>query len=105
MSARHVPVTRRWLLVAPALLLLWIIGQIDKTHISLIIADHAFLTELSLEGHHPELGGLMSAFFVGYGIAIFGWGFLVDRFGPRRCAELAARSVAEQRRVWSLSKF
>jgi MFS family permease len=86
MSARHVPVTRRWLLVAPALLLLWIIGQIDKTHISLIIADRAFLTELNLEGHHPELGGLMSTFFVGYGIAIFGWGFLVDRFGPRRCA-------------------
>jgi len=86
MSARHVPVTRRWLLVAPALLLLWIIGQIDKTHISLIIADRAFLTELNLEGHHPELGGLMSTFFIGYGVAIFGWGFLVDRFGPRRCA-------------------
>jgi sugar phosphate permease len=86
MSARHVPVARRWLLVAPALLLLWIIGQIDKTHISLIIADRAFLTELNLAGRHPELGGLMSAFFVGYGVAIFAWGFLVDRFGPRRCA-------------------
>ena len=86
MPAAHVPAARRWLLVAPALLLLWIVGQIDKTHISLIIADRAFLTELNLEGHHPELGGLMSAFFVGYGAAIFAWGFLVDRFGPRRCA-------------------
>jgi sugar phosphate permease len=86
MPVRQFSFTRRWRLVAPALLLLWVIGQIDKTHISLIIADRAFLTELNLEGHHPELGGLMSAFFVGYGIAIFAWGFLVDRFGPRRCA-------------------
>jgi sugar phosphate permease len=86
MSAGHVPVARRWLLVAPALLLLWIVGQIDKTHISLIIADRAFLTDLNLAGHHPELGGLMSTFFAGYGVAIFAWGFLVDRFGPRLCA-------------------
>jgi sugar phosphate permease len=80
--------TRRWLTVAPAMLLLWVIGQIDKTHISLIIADRNFLQELSLTGsqHATELGGLMSTFFIGYGIAIFLWGFLVDRFGPRACA-------------------
>src|ERR1019366_6618831 len=29
---------------------------------------------------------LMGVFLVGYGIAIFLWGFLVDRFGPRVCA-------------------
>jgi len=29
---------------------------------------------------------LMSYFLLGYGIAIFLWGFLVDRFGPRVCA-------------------
>jgi ACS family glucarate transporter-like MFS transporter len=79
-------IARRWRLVAPALLLLWMIGQVDKTHISLIVADHAFLQELDLGGHNPALGGLMSAFFVGYGLAIFVWGFVVDRFGPRRSA-------------------
>ena len=31
--------SRRWLLVAPTLLFLWIIAQIDKTNVSLIIAD------------------------------------------------------------------
>ena len=82
----HRYLTRRWQLVAPALLLLWITGQVDKTHISLIVADRAFLQELGLAGHNPELGGLMSAFFVGYGVSIFAWGFLVDRFGPRVCA-------------------
>jgi MFS family permease len=68
------------------MLLLWIIGQVDKTHISLIIADKEFLDELGLAGHNAELGGLMTTFFGGYGIGIFVWGFLVDRFGPRRCA-------------------
>ncbi|OFW44369.1 MAG: hypothetical protein A3J28_13410 [Acidobacteria bacterium RIFCSPLOWO2_12_FULL_60_22] len=78
--------TRRWLLVAPALFVFWLVSTIDKTHISLIIADRAFLEELKLVGHNPELGGLMTAFFLGYGISIFVWGFLVDRFGPRACA-------------------
>src|ERR1700751_4049876 len=77
--------SRRWLLVAPALLFLWVIAQIDKTNVSLIIADPTFLRELNVAGHNTELGGLMSSFFVGYGVSIFIWGFLVDRFGPRKC--------------------
>src|ERR1700681_1077715 len=77
--------SRRWLLVAPALFFLWIIAQIDKTNVSLIIADPTFLRELNVAGHNTELGGLMSSFFVGYGVSIFIWGFLVDRFGPRKC--------------------
>src|ERR1700751_999532 len=79
------PLGRRWVLVAPALLFLWIIAQIDKTNVSLIIADATFLKELNVAGHNTELGGLMSSFFVGYGVSIFIWGFLVDRFGPRKC--------------------
>jgi len=81
----HWLLSRRWLFVAPALLFLWIIAQIDKTNVSLIIADPTFLRELNVAGHNAELGGLMSAFFVGYGVSIFIWGFLVDRFGPRKC--------------------
>jgi sugar phosphate permease len=89
---------RRWLLVAPALLFLWIVAQIDKTNVSLIIADPAFLKELNVGGHNTELGGLMSSFFVGYGISIFMWGFLVDRFGPRKC-------VIAGTLVWALLLF
>ena len=85
-ETRHWLMSRRWLLVAPALLFLWIIAQIDKTNVSLFIADAKFLKELNLVGHNAELGGLMSTFFLGYGVSIFAWGFLVDRFGPRRCA-------------------
>jgi sugar phosphate permease len=77
--------TRRWLFVAPSLALWWLIGQVDKINISLVIADPSFLRELKLQGRYGELGGLMSAFLLGYGVSIFLWGFLVDRFGPRRC--------------------
>ena len=77
--------TRRWLVVACSLTLWWIIGQFDKINISLVIADPAFLNELQLQGRNAELGGLMSTFFIGYGLSIVVWGFLVDRFGPRVC--------------------
>src|SRR5438105_6026396 len=86
-AAQNSPLmTRRWRLVAPALLFLWIVGQIDKTNISLIIANETFIKDLNLAGHNAQLGGLMGYFLLGYGIAIFLWGFLVDRFGPRICA-------------------
>ena len=85
-DSRNWLLTRRWLLVASAMLFLWIIAQIDKTNVSLIIADNHFLKELNLVGHNAELGGLMSAFFMGYGFSLFAWGFLVDRFGARNCA-------------------
>ena len=85
-ATRNWLMSRRWFLVAPTLLFLWIIAQIDKTNVSLFIADAKFLKELNLVGHNAELGGLMSTFFIGYGVSIFAWGFLVDRFGPRLCA-------------------
>lgn len=77
--------TRRWLLVATSMLLWWTIGQFDKINISLVIADKGFLDEMQMHGRFAELGGLMSWFFIGYGVSIFFWGFLVDRFGPRAC--------------------
>ena len=67
--------TRRWLVVACSLFLWWIIGQFDKINISLVISDNAFLRELQLEGRYGELGGLMSTFFIGYGVSIVLWGF------------------------------
>jgi hypothetical protein len=44
--------SRRWLLVAPTLLFLWLIAQIDKTKLSLFISDAKFLKELNLVGHN-----------------------------------------------------
>ena len=77
--------TRRWAVVACSLFLFWVIGQFDKINISLVIADQTFLNELRLQGRFAELGSLMSYFFVGYGVSIVVWGFLVDRYGPKIC--------------------
>ena len=85
-GVRQMVRTYRWLLVAPALFLFWLISQIDRANVSFIIADPNFLKELNMIGRNAELGGLMSSFFFGCGIGIFIWGFLVDRFGPRICA-------------------
>ena len=64
-ATRNWLMSRRWFFVAPTLLFLWILAQIDKTNVSLFIADTKFLKELNLVGHNAELGGLMSTFFIG----------------------------------------
>ena len=76
----------RWWLVAPTLILFVIINQLDKTNISILIADRQFLSDLHLAGQPARIGFLASAFFYAYGASLMIWGFLVDRFGPQRCA-------------------
>src|SRR5260370_39850263 len=75
-----------WWLVAPTLIVFVIINQLDKTNISVLIADHRFLSDLHLTGQPARIGFLSSAFFYAYGASLMVWGFIVDRFGPRRSA-------------------
>ncbi len=76
----------RWWLIAPTLIIFVIVNQLDKTNISVLIADPHFLSDLHLTGQTSRIGFLSSAFFYAYGASLMIWGFLVDRFGPRRCA-------------------
>ncbi len=81
----------RWWLIAPILLTFVIINQIDKSNISVLIADAKFAadlgaTHLDHSADHARLGFISSAFFYGYGIALMIWGFVVDRIGPRKSA-------------------
>src|SRR5690348_950823 len=76
----------RWWLVAPTLILFVIINQLDKTNISVLIADRQFLADLHLTGQPARIGFLSSAFFYAYGVSLMIWGFIVDRIGPRRSA-------------------
>ena len=78
----------RWLLIAPTLLLLVVVNQLDKSNISVIIADRRFLSDMTLVGQHARIGLLSTIFFFGYGIGLLVWGFIVDRIGPRRSAML-----------------
>ncbi len=76
----------RWWLVAPTLIVFVIVNQLDKTNISVLIADPHFLSDLHLTGQPSRIGFLSSAFFYAYGASLIIWGFMVDRFGPQRCA-------------------
>jgi sugar phosphate permease len=80
------PSAARWWLVAPTLILFVIINQLDKTNISVLIADHRFLSDLHLTGQPARIGFLSSAFFYAYGASLMLWGFIVDRYGPQRSA-------------------
>jgi ACS family glucarate transporter-like MFS transporter len=94
MQATRVPVrpisaqqtAARWWLIAPILLLFVIINQIDKSNISVLIADSRFVADMGATGQPARLGFISSSFFVGYGLSLLVWGFVVDRIGPRRSA-------------------
>jgi sugar phosphate permease len=76
----------RWWLLAPTLVLFVIINQLDKTNISVLIADDKFLSDFHLLGQPARMGFLSSAFFYAYGVSLMLWGFIVDRIGPQRSA-------------------
>jgi ACS family glucarate transporter-like MFS transporter len=76
----------RWWLLAPILIVFVIVNQLDKTNISVLIADSRFAADLGVTGQHARLGFLSTAFFIAYGFSLVLWGFVVDRIGPRRCA-------------------
>jgi ACS family glucarate transporter-like MFS transporter len=78
----------RWRLIAPILLLFVIINQIDKSNISVLIADSKFVADMGATGQPARLGFISSSFFIGYGLSLLLWGFVVDRIGPRRSALL-----------------
>lgn len=76
----------RWWLIAPILLVFVIINQIDKSNVSVLIADAKFAADFGATGQPARLGFISSAFFYGYGISLMVWGFIVDRIGARRSA-------------------
>lgn len=76
----------RWRLFAPALVVMWIVGMVDKVGVGVIATNHRFLTDMSLTGKPTQIGLLTTTLLVFYGLSMPVWGILVDRFGPRRCA-------------------
>jgi MFS family permease len=76
----------RWWLIAPILLVFVIVNQIDKSNVSVLIADAKFAADFGATGQPARLGFISSAFFYGYGISLMAWGFVVDRIGARRSA-------------------
>jgi MFS family permease len=92
------PTRVRWTYVAPTLLVVWIVSMFDKSNISIVIANPAFLSEMHLEGQTELLGWLVGGLFISYGLAAPLWGWAVTRYGPRN-ASIAGLVI------WSLTCF
>ena len=93
-----VPTRVRWNYVAPTLLIFWIVSMLDKSNISLVIADPQFLSEMQLGGETKLLGLLASGLFISYSLAAPLWGWAVTRYGPRHA--IMASLV-----IWALTCF
>ncbi|GMA59674.1 MFS transporter [Alicyclobacillus fastidiosus] len=78
----------RWLFIMPTLFIATLIAQIDKSSISIVMANHTFLKDMGLVNHPAIVGGLVSAFLISYGAGQLLWGPIIDRIGPRRAAML-----------------
>jgi sugar phosphate permease len=76
----------RWKSIPIPLLVIWIIGMLDKIGVAVIATDQKFLTDMHLIGQNALIGSLVTALLFSYGVGYFFWGWLTDRFGPKRCA-------------------
>ncbi|MCL6562648.1 MAG: MFS transporter [Firmicutes bacterium] len=76
----------RWLYIAPSIFMLWFLSNFDKLSISIFVTNHDFLSALHILNNPAAVGLILSIFVWPYGICNFFWGFMVDRYGPRRIA-------------------
>src|ERR1700744_3742877 len=84
--------------VAPTLLTYWIISMLDKSNISLVIADPQFLREMQLGGATKLLGWLAGGMFLSYSLVAPLWGWAVTRYGPRH-------AIMASLGIWALTCF
>jgi MFS family permease len=77
---------QRWRWFAPALVVAWIVGMIDKVGVGVIAANNGFLASMHLVGKPAEVGLLTTVMLIFYGLFMPVWGTLVDRYGSRKCA-------------------
>lgn len=82
----HRPSRVRWTYIAPAILLFWILANVDKNAIAFFVTNRSFLQAMHLTGRPALIGLLLALFIWPYGICNFLWGMAVDRVGPRRSA-------------------
>jgi sugar phosphate permease len=76
----------RWSYVSPTLLIIWIVGMLDKSNIAIVIANPQFLNDLKLTHKQALLGWLTTGLIIAYGAAAPAWGWLVSKVGARRAA-------------------
>ncbi len=79
----------RWVSISPTLLIIWIVGMLDKSNISIVIANPTFLHDLHLAHEQALLGWLTTGLIIAYGAAAPAWGWLVSKIGARRAVTIS----------------
>ncbi|WP_188332399.1 MFS transporter [Alicyclobacillus suci] len=74
----------RWLHISLPLLMAFAVAQFSKSSIGIFAANDQFSHDFALNLHPGAVGWLSSIFLYVYGVALFGWGFVVKLFGARR---------------------
>lgn len=85
----------RWFIVGVPLFMAWAFANMDKFGIAIVATDRDFLRSFGLLGHRAGIGLLLSSFTFAYAVATFGWGFVIDRLGPRKVTITSAT-------IWAL---
>lgn len=83
------PTRVRWLYILPSIFAFWFVGTIDKAGVSLVVTDHRFLEHMGLVGKPVEMGMIVTFFTIAYALANPLWGWVSDRYGPRKAAVAA----------------
>lgn len=65
------------------------VAYMDRVNVSVLVADNAFLTEMGIKGHPVQMGMLMTAFLIAYGIANVVFSPVGDYLGPRKAMSLS----------------
>jgi sugar phosphate permease len=81
--------TRQRHLLSFILLITVMVTQFDRVNVSVLIADPQFLADMGIVGQPMQMGLLMSAFLIAYGISTVLLGPLGDYLGPRKAMGIA----------------
>lgn len=88
-AAKVIKPTRQRHFLSFILLITVMVTQFDRANVSLLIADAKFLADMGITGQPTQMGLIMSAFLVAYGISTVILGPLGDYLGPRKAMGIA----------------
>lgn len=75
--------------VAFTLFILFLVAYLDRSNVTLLIADLEFLNDLGIADNHTAQGLLMTVFLIMYAIGNFVLGPATDKLGPRKTLFIA----------------
>lgn len=84
----HWPI--RWWVMGSVLLVLWVVANLDKVGLSVIVTNRDYLKALGIAGAPVRIGLLFTAFTVATVASSVLAGWAVDRWGSRRAAAVGA---------------